>query len=77
MFDDVYICVYAGIPQRYWRFSHFRPHNKVNKAYHTIFLLPSASKGYVYTILQSTKKVCNSTFMIKKYKYTIKNIFWC
>lgn len=35
--------------------------NKVNKAYHTIFLLPSASKSYVYTILQSIK-VCNSIY---------------
>lgn len=61
MFDDVYIYVYM---QAYLRdiggfISDHR--NKVNKAYHTIFLLPSASKGYVYTILQSTK-VCNSIY---------------
>ena len=55
MFDDVYVCVYAVDIQPYLRniggfISDHR--NKVIKAHHTIFLLPSASKSYVYTILR-------------------------
>ena len=61
MFDDVYVCVYAVDIQAYLRdiegfiSDH---HNKVSKAHHTFFLFTSASKSYVYTILQSIK-VCN------------------